>query len=88
MTKERHSITLSKELSEGLAFLASSKQMNLSEYLETRLRYLPEIQRQITRFEDLPEDPIIDMGKIGNSIPEHIEGFLIDNAAQLTKNIV
>jgi hypothetical protein len=76
MTKERRTVTLSKELDEVIAFLASAKQMNLSEFLETRLRMLPEIQKQIERFQNLPEDPIIDIKKIkketGRKIPKHL----------------
>lgn len=87
MTKEKHSIALSKELSEAIAFLASAKQMNLSEYLETRLRMIPEIQKQIIRFEDLPEDPILDMNKINKSTPKQIEKFAEDAMISLTKNI-
>jgi hypothetical protein len=87
MTKEKHSITLSKELSEATSFLASAKQMNLSEYLESRLRMIPEIQKQIDRFEDLPEDPILDMNKINKSMPKQIENFAVDTMINLTKNI-
>lgn len=61
MTKERRTITLAKELDEVLAYLASAKQMSLSEFLETRLYMLPEIQKQIERFQNLPDDPIIDV---------------------------
>ena len=64
MTNELHLFTLSKELDEAIAFLATAKQMSLSEFLETRLRMNPEIQKQIERFQNLPEDPIIDIKKI------------------------
>lgn len=59
MTKERRTFTLSRELDEAIGFLATAKQMSLSEFLETRLRMLPEILKQIERFQNLPEDPII-----------------------------
>lgn len=76
MTKERRTIILSKELDETIAFLASARQMSLSQFLETRLRTIPEIQRQIERFQNLPEDPIIDIkkieGEIGRGIPSRI----------------
>ncbi len=76
MTKERITFTLSRELYEVIAFRASAKQMNLSEYLESRLRMLPEIQKQIEIFQNLPEDPIIDTTKIeketGKKIPAKI----------------
>lgn len=76
MTKERRTITLSKELDEAIAFLASARQMSLSELLETRLRMIPEIQKQIERFQNLPEDPIIDIkrieGEIGRNIPSRL----------------
>ena len=76
MTKERRTVTLSKELDDVIAFLASGRQMNLSEFLETRLRMLPEIQKQIERFQNLPEDPIIDIKKIekktGRRIPARL----------------
>lgn len=68
MTKERRTITLSKELDETIAFLASARQMSLSEFLETRLRMIPEIQKQIERFQNLPEDPIIDIKKVEGEI--------------------
>lgn len=61
MTKERRTITLAKELDDAIAFLASAKQMSLSEFLETRLYMNEEIKRQIERFQNLPEDPIIDV---------------------------
>jgi Zn-dependent M32 family carboxypeptidase len=85
MTKVKHSITLSKELSELVAFLASAKQMNLSEYFETRLRMVPEIQKQITQFENLPEDPIIDMSKIKRKITN--QGNTQDEFRKLEKHL-
>ncbi len=87
MTKEKHSIALSKELSEAITFLASAKQMNLSEYLETRLRMIPEIQRQIDRFEDLPDDPIIDMKKIEESRPKNYEMLSKEFTRNLEKSL-
>jgi len=76
MTKERLTFTLSRELNEAIAFLATAKQMSLSEYLESRLRMVPEILKQIERFQNLPEDPIIDIKKIedkmGRKIPTRI----------------
>jgi hypothetical protein len=61
MTKERRTITLSRELDEALAYLASAKQMSLSEFLETRLYMNKEIQEHIEQFKNLPDDPIIDV---------------------------
>lgn len=76
MTKERRTIILSKELDETIAFLASARQMSLSQFLETRLRTIPEIQKQIERFHNLPDDPIIDVkkieGKTGREIPSRL----------------
>lgn len=63
MTKERITFTVSKELYEVVAFRASAKQMNLSEYLESRLRMVPEILKQIEVFQNLPEDPIVSIKK-------------------------
>jgi len=61
MTKERRTFTISKELDEAIAFLATAKQMSLSEFLETRLYMNDEIKKQIQRFQSLPDDPIIDV---------------------------
>lgn len=75
MTKQRRSFTLSKELDEAIDFLATAKQMSLSEFLETRLRMNPEILKQIERFQNLPEDPIIEIertGKISSDAPRTI----------------
>ena len=76
MTKERRTFTISKELDEAIAFLATAKQMSLSEFLETRLYMNEEIKKQIQRFQNLPEDPIIDIkkieGEIGGKIPARI----------------
>lgn len=74
MTKERRTITLSKELDDVIAFLASGKQMNLSEYLETRLRMIPEIQRQIETFQNLQDDPIVNVKKIEKQLGRKIPG--------------
>lgn len=59
MTKERRTVTLSKELDEVVAFLASAKQMTLSEFVESRLRMNQEILRQIEKFQNLPEEPAV-----------------------------
>jgi hypothetical protein len=82
MTKERRTVTLSKELDEVIAFLASGKQMNLSEFLETRLRMLPEIQKQIERFQNLPEDPIINIKKIEKKMGRKIPSRLSPKSSQ------
>lgn len=76
MTKERLTFTLSKELNEAITLLAAARQMTVSEFLETRLYMIPEIQKQIERFQNLPEDPIIDTKKIeektGKKIPARL----------------
>lgn len=76
MTKERRTITLSRELDEALAYLASAKQMSLSEFLETRLYMNKEIQEHIEQFKNLPDDPIMDVkkneGRISDKIPKKI----------------
>lgn len=57
MTKHRRTFTLSKELDEALPLVASGLSMNISEFLETRLRSIPEIKIAIERINELPEDP-------------------------------
>ncbi|MGQ0771836.1 MAG: hypothetical protein ACT4NT_03600 [Nitrososphaerota archaeon] len=72
MTKERRTITLARELDEAIAYLASAKQMSLSEFLETRLYMNKEIQEHIEQFKNLPDDPIIDAKKIEGRISKKI----------------
>jgi hypothetical protein len=88
MTKERRTITLSKELDEVIAFLASGRQMNLSEFLETRLRMLPEIQKQIEAFQNLPEDPIIDIKKIEKKTGRKIPGRMSPKSPAKARNLI
>ena len=56
MTKQRRTVTLSKELDDIIAILASGKQMNYSEFLETRLRTLPEVAKTVERINSMPEE--------------------------------
>jgi hypothetical protein len=59
MTKQRRTVTLSKELDDIIALLASAKQMNYSEFLETRLRILPEVTKTIERLNAMSEEPVL-----------------------------
>ncbi|NOJ27275.1 MAG: hypothetical protein DA330_04605 [Nitrososphaera sp.] len=59
MTKHRRTVTLSKELDDTIALLAAGKQMNYSEFLETRLRTVQEIASTIERINYAPDDPLL-----------------------------
>lgn len=59
MTKQRRTVTLSRELDDVIALLASSKQMNYSEFLETRLRTLPEVIKTVEQLNSMPEEPTL-----------------------------
>lgn len=59
MTKQRRTITISRELDGVIGLLATAKQKNYSEYLESRLMYVPEIEKELKRLQALPEIPSI-----------------------------
>jgi hypothetical protein len=45
------------ELDAAIGSLAMKKMMNYSEYVESRLRTVPELAIEIQRLQNLPEDP-------------------------------
>ena len=57
MTKQRRTVTLSRELDGVIGLLATSKQMNYSEFVESRLRSIPEIQKELQKLQELPDLP-------------------------------
>jgi hypothetical protein len=56
MTKQRRTIALSAELDGVIGLLATRKKMNYSEYVESRLKLVPEILNELKRLQSLPED--------------------------------
>ena len=56
MTKQRRTIALSSELDGVIGLLATRKKMNYSEYIESRLKLVPEILNELQRLQSIPED--------------------------------
>jgi hypothetical protein len=56
MTKQRRTLALSAELDGVIGLLATRKKMNYSEYVESRLKLVPEILNELQRLQNLPED--------------------------------
>lgn len=56
MTKQRRTIALSAELDGVVGLLATRKKMNYSEYIESRLKLVPEIQNELQRLQSVPDD--------------------------------
>ena len=63
MTKVRRTVNFSIELDGVLGLLSSSSQQNLSEFLEYRLRELPEINGMLQKIRTVPELPPMVKGK-------------------------
>jgi len=59
MTKQKRTIAISAELDGIIGLLATKKMMNYSEYVESRLKLVPEIARELQRLQGLPEDAFI-----------------------------
>jgi translation elongation factor EF-Tu-like GTPase len=61
MTKQRRTIGISAELDGVIGLLAARKKMNYSEYVESRLKLVPEILNELQRLQSMPDDasPII-----------------------------
>ena len=55
MTKIRRTVNFSTELDGILALLSSSSKQNLSEFLEYRLREIPEISTMLQKLRTAPE---------------------------------
>ena len=58
MTKQKRTVTVSGELDAAIGLLAIAKDMNYSEYVETRLRMVPEILQEIQQVSSLQEIPL------------------------------
>ncbi len=57
MTKQKRAISISSELDGAIGLLAMKHEMNYSEFIETRLREIPEMTNEIKRLRALPKDP-------------------------------
>ncbi|MEX0861683.1 hypothetical protein [Nitrosopumilus sp.] len=75
MTKTRRTVNFSIELDGVLGLLASSSQQNLSEFLEYRLREIPEVKNMLQKIRTVPEMPPMVKGKIPK--PVHNESELL-----------
>ena len=64
MTKIRRTVNFSIELDGVLGLLSSSSQQNLSEFLEYRLRELPEVKTMMEKLRTVPELPPMVKGNI------------------------
>lgn len=64
MTKVRRTVNFSIELDGVLGLLSSSSQQNLSEFLEYRLRELPEAKTLMQKLRTVPEPNPMIKGKI------------------------
>jgi hypothetical protein len=56
MTKQRRTVAFSAELDGVIGLLTSRKKMNYSEYVESRLKLVPEILNELQRLQSMPED--------------------------------
>ncbi|GEM_PF-2875624 len=56
MTKQRRTVAFSAELDGVIGLLATRKRMNYSEYVESRLKLVPEILNELQRLQSMPED--------------------------------
>lgn len=56
MTKQRRTMALSAELDGVIGLLATRKKMNYSEYVESRLKLVPEILHELQILQSVPED--------------------------------
>jgi hypothetical protein len=69
MTKQRRTIALSAELDGVIGLLATRKKMNYSEYIESRLKLVPELLNELQRLQSLPEDaPSTIKGSLRNAL--------------------
>ena len=75
MTKVRRTVNFSVELDGVLGILSSSAQQNLSEFLEYRLREIPEINEMLQKIRTIPELPPMVKEKVPK--PIHNESELI-----------
>jgi hypothetical protein len=57
MTKQKRAISISSELDATIGLLAMRHGMNYSEFVETRLREIPEMADEIKRLRALPDLP-------------------------------
>lgn len=73
MTKVRRTINFSLELDGVLGVLSSSSQQNMSEFLEYRLREIPEIKTMIEKIRSVPEPAPMVKGKIPKPVHNESE---------------
>ncbi len=73
MTKTRRTVNFSIELDGVLGLLASSSQQNLSEFLEYRLREIPEVKTMLQKIRTVPEMPPMVKGKIPKPVHNESE---------------
>ena len=73
MTKQRRTITVSRELDGVIGLLATAKQMNVSEYLESRLMFVPEIEKELKRLQQLPDIPTIALKKDSHKLSKLVD---------------
>lgn len=71
MSKVRRTVNFSVELDGILGLLSSSSQQSLSEFLEYRLREIPEVKTMIQKMRMVPDMPPMIKGK--NPQPVHDE---------------
>lgn len=68
MTKQRRTIALSAELDGVIGIMASRKKMNYSEYVESRLKLVPEILNELQRIQGMSDVPPMLKGSIRDAL--------------------
>jgi hypothetical protein len=69
MTKQRRTVAFSAELDGVIGLLSSRKKMNYSEYVESRLKLVPEISNELQRLQSMPDDvPSIVKGNLRDAL--------------------
>lgn len=68
MTKQRRTVALSAELDGVIGLMASRKKMNYSEYVESRLKLVPEILNELQRIQGMPDVPPMLKGSLRDAL--------------------
>ena len=68
MTKQRRTLALSAELDGVIGLLAGRKKMNYSEYVESRLKLVPEILNELQRLQSMPDVPPMLKGSLRDAL--------------------
>ncbi|HEV2192959.1 MAG TPA: hypothetical protein VGR54_04980 [Nitrosopumilaceae archaeon] len=72
MTKQRRTVAFSAELDGVIGLLSSHKKMNYSEYVESRLKLVPEILNELQRLQSMSEDaPSTIKGSLRDALRSH-----------------